>query len=175
MDNPSTTAFDLGRTRDLTGRSRHQWYRRAGLAVMGAVVVAALLGTFGQRDHTQTASGPAGSLELMKPAMLRGGLLWRARIVVRATEKIAAPQLVLGSGFVRGMQLNTIEPSPTSEGSRGSGLAFTYPTLNAGDSLTIYLQLQSDPTIVGAQNTSVSLEGANIAPIRLSSSTRVLP
>jgi hypothetical protein len=171
----STTEFDLDRTRDLKGRGHQPWVRRVGLLLMGVIVVLALLGRFGQTEQSHAAASPSAKLEVLIPGTLRGGLLWRARIIVHARQKIAAPVLVLGPGYVRGMQLNTIEPSPTSETSRAAGLAFSYPTLEAGQSLTVYLQLQVDPTVIGAQDLSVGLEGANIDPVRVPASTRVLP
>lgn len=177
-----TTQFDLERVRDLKGRHRHAWYRRVALSLMAAVVVLALLGVFGQSPATRTASGPAGTLTVQTPERLRGGILWPGEIRVRARTKIVAPVIVLGGGFMEGMQLNTLVPAATSEASRPprpgqeeASLALTYPTLEAGDELSLFLQLQVDPTTVGLHDLSVRLEGANIAPIDSPLTARVFP
>lgn len=167
--------FNRDRFLELAGRRAHPWVRRFGLTVMLAIVIVALTGALGQTERTDVAEGSAARLELRTPSTLRSGLLWRARVVVHARQKLAAPQLVLGSGYVDGMQLNTIEPAPIGETSRDGKLAFTFPTLDAGDNLTLYLQLQTDPTVYGKQDLSVGLESANSTPVRIQTSTRVLP
>ncbi|MDO9356870.1 MAG: hypothetical protein Q7T55_24450 [Solirubrobacteraceae bacterium] len=181
MTATSTTDFDLGRHRDLRGRERHTWYRRAALGVMLAVIVAALAGAFGQMQSTRAATSDAAELEIQMPKTVRGGLLWPMRINVRAKTKIVSPTLVLGSGFIRGMQLNSLEPAPVSEASRPANanghapFALTYGTLQPGDTLTVYAQLQVDPTTMGRHDASVSLEGANIRPVRSPAHLNVLP
>ena len=177
----STTQFDLGRTRDLAGRTSHPWFRRAALAVMAVFVIAALTGQFGQSPQTRVARGDAATLTVKMPERLRGGLMWPARIEVRARENMSAPTIVLGSGFIRGMQMNSIEPSPVSETTRPptvadpAALAFTFPSMDAGDVLTLYLQLQVNPTTVGRQDASVSLEAPGIDPVRSPATLTVLP
>ena len=123
---------------------------RRGLVVLLAVpVLLALTGALGQSTQTLTAVAPAATLQVELPDVLRGGLMWRARIVVRAARTIEFPRIVLGPGFVHGMQLNTLEPAPASEASRGQHVVLSYDELAAGDELVVYLQLQVDPTTVG--------------------------
>jgi hypothetical protein len=53
------------------------------------------------------------------------------------------------AGLLEGLQVNTIEPSPQSEGeSRVTGRAQDVE-LRAGDELVVYLQLQVNPTTIG--------------------------
>ncbi len=177
----STTQFDLGRDRDLTGRTPHVWYRRLALAVMLAFVVAALFGLFGQSPQTRTASGEAASVAVKMPERVRGGLMWPTRIEIRARQNLSAPTVVLGSGFIRGMQLNSMVPAAVSESTRPptstdpAAVAFTYPSMKAGDVLTVYLQLQANPTNVGRQDGSVSVEAPGITPVRSPATLTVLP
>ncbi|MEN0012319.1 MAG: hypothetical protein AAGC46_03075 [Solirubrobacteraceae bacterium] len=179
MGAPSVDDLDLERVLDLRGRAPHVWYRRSALLVLLAVVVVALTGAFGQVQHTRTVSGPAATLAVRSPSTVRGGLLVPTRIQITAKRTIASPQLILGPGFVRGMQINTLEPAATSETTRhragGDALALTYPTLDAGDTLTVYLQLQVDPTTVGSQDTSVELDTPGAAALRSPATLRVLP
>lgn len=171
----STTAFDLGRVRDLTGRSWHPWGRRVLLTAMLAFVLVGLSGQFGQVQHTRTADGPVAKVAVRTPGALRGGLYWPAEIRVEAHRRITAPVVVLGSGFIRGMQLNSIEPAPVSEASRGGRLAFSYPTMDPGDVLVVRMQLQVNPTTVGTQDLGVRIEGADTKPISLPATARVMP
>lgn len=171
----STIAFDLGRVRDLAGRSWHPWGRRLILLAMLAFVLVGLAGVFGQVQRTRVTDGPVAKLTVRTPEALRGGLYWPAEIRVKAHRRITAPVLVLGAGYIRGMQLNTVEPAPVSEASRGGRLAFTYPTLEPGDDLVVRFQLQVNPTTVGEQDLGVRLESADTKPVDLPASARVLP
>lgn len=177
----STTQFDLERARDLRGRHGHVWNRRFWLLLMAVFVGCALAGQFGQSPSIRTATGDAAEVRVHMPETIRGGLMYPVRIEITARESIAAPQVVLGSGFIDGMHLNTLEPAPTAESSRPpkggnpGSLALTYPSLDAGDVLTVYLQLQVNPTTVGSQDVSVSVEGPGIDPVRSPATLRVLP
>lgn len=167
--------FDLDRMRDLRGRGAHPRVRRALLALLGVPVLLALTGAIGQPTRALTATAPGARLRVEAPEVLRGGLMWRARIAVRATVAIEHPRLVLGKGYVDGMQLNTIAPSPASEANRASELVFSYDALDAGDELVVYLQLQVDPTTVGKQDTSVAIDDETTRLARVARVTTVLP
>ncbi|MCA1677460.1 MAG: hypothetical protein LC777_00165 [Actinobacteria bacterium] len=167
--------LDLGRIRDLRGRGSHPWIRRSLLAVLGVPLLLALTGRIGQPTMPELAAGASARLRVEVPAVLRGGLMWRARIAVRATGAIKHPRIILGPGFVEGMQLNTIEPSAVSEASRGSRVVLSYDGLEAGDELVVYLQLQVNPTTVGDQDTSVQLDDETAMVARVIHITTVLP
>ncbi|MBA3747148.1 MAG: hypothetical protein H0W96_06590 [Solirubrobacterales bacterium] len=166
---------DLERMRDLRGRSKHPWIRRSMLALLGVPVALALLGAIGQPTNTFVAAGGGARLQLEAPNTLRGGLMWRTRIAVRAELDIKHPRIVLGPGFLHGMQVNTIEPAPESEASRGSRVVLSYPELKSGDELVVYLQLQVNPTTVGNEDTSVELDDETRRLARITHTTRVLP
>ena len=167
--------IDLDRMRDLRGRHAHTWIRRVTLALLAVPVVLALAGMIGQPTRKLVAAGAAARLQVDVPDALRGGLLWRARIAVRARRTIEHPRIVLGAGFVEGMQVNTIEPSPTGEASRGPKVVLSYDKLDLGDELVVYLQLQVNPTTVGNQDTSVELDDETDPLARVAHTTRVLP
>jgi hypothetical protein len=167
--------IDLERMRDLRGRHRHPWIRRAMLTAMLAGVAIAAAGAIGQPTRTVVAAGGGARLEVEVPDVLRGGLMWRTRISLATDLDIAHPRLILGPGFVHGMQLNTVEPSPQSEASRGPRIVLSYPALKAGDELVVYLQLQVNPTTVGRQDMSVEFDDATVQVARVAHTTRVLP
>jgi hypothetical protein len=167
--------LDMGRARDLQGRAGHPWARRAVLALLAAFVALGLAGVVGQRARTTNAASSSARVRLVAPATLRGGLLWPARIEVRALRNVQFPRLVLGPGWLRGMQVNTIEPAASSESSRAGRLVLSYDALNAGDTLTVYLQAQVNPTTVGRQDTSVALDDQATELARIAHTTTVLP
>jgi hypothetical protein len=167
--------LDLERMRDLRGRRAHPWARRVLVALLGVPVVFAASGAFGQQTSTLRASGSGAQLEVDVPDTLRGGLLWRGRITVRAQLAIKLPRIILGDGWVESMQLNTIEPAPESEAARGSRVVLSYPELEAGEELRVYMQLQTNPTAFGAQDTSVELDDETEPVARIAHTTRVLP
>lgn len=167
--------IDLARLRDLRGREGHPWVRRMLLALLAVVVLAAATGAIGQPTQTLVAATPAARLEVDAPSTLRGGLLWRTRITVRAGATIKRPRIVLGAGYIEGMQINTIAPGPASEANRGPMIVLSYDELKAGDELVVYLQLQVDPTTVGEQDASVAIDDAATRLARVSHTIRVLP
>ena len=167
--------LDLGRMRDLRGRQAHPWTRRALVALLAVPVVFAASGAFGQQTSTLRAAGGGAELDVDVPDRLRGGLLWRGRITVRAQLDIKLPRIILGDGWVQSMQLNTLEPAPQSEAARGARVVLSYPELRAGQALHVYLQLQANPTAFGAQDTSVELDDETQPLARIDHTTRVLP
>jgi hypothetical protein len=168
-------SLDLGRTRDLEGRAWQPWLRRALLALVAVPVVLAATGAFGQATESTTASANGARMRLEAPGVLRGGLMWRTRVVIRASRRIDDPRVILGPGFAEGMQLNTIAPSPESEASRGPRIVLSYPALDPGDELVVYLQLQVNPTTVGDEDMNVEFDDATDPLVRIDHTTSVLP
>jgi hypothetical protein len=111
--------------RDLAGRRNEVWVRRGLLILLAAVPVLGLFNVFGQRPSTSTAATPAASLAVYAPDRLRGGLLYEARFHIRATRELKDARLVLDTGWLEGMQVNTIEPSPIGEASRDGKLSLS--------------------------------------------------
>jgi hypothetical protein len=167
--------LDLARARDLRGRAHDPWIRRALLTLIAVPVVLGAVGALGQKTVDQSVASPGAQLELNAPGVLRGGLMWRARITIRARQTIGHPRLVLAPGYLNGMQVNTIEPGPASESSRGPRLVLSYDKLAAGDELVVYLQFQVDPTTAGRQDTTIALDDETRPVARIEHSTLVLP
>jgi hypothetical protein len=167
--------LDLARSRDLRGRIAHPWIRRAVLGLLAVPVVLGLTGALGQETITRSAASAHAGLALDAPSTLRGGLLWRARITVRALDTIRFPRLILAPGYVDGMQINTIEPAPASEAGRGPRLVLSYDELRPGDELVVYLQFQTDPTTTGRQDATVALDDATKPLARIEHTITVLP
>ena len=150
-------AIDLGRDRDLRGRRKDVWVRRALLSLAALVPVLALFNLFGQRPTTSNASVPAATLSVYAPTTLRGGLLWEGRIHITAHREIKNAILVLSTGWAEGMSINTIEPSPTGEASDNGRLEFTLGHIPQNKSFILYMQFQVNPTNVGHRSRSTTL------------------
>jgi hypothetical protein len=154
---------------------RGLWGRRAVMAVFTAIVVVALANGFGQVTHTSAARGPAARMSVAAPERVRGGLLFQARVDVRALRRIEQPRFVLARGWVEGMQVSSIEPSPASEQSRDGDLLLSYDALDGGERMTIWFQFQVDPTSVGRRSYDLELDDAREPLVRLRRTLTVLP
>jgi hypothetical protein len=149
--------------RDLSGRGFDPWVRRTFLCVLGLVVLAALLNTFGQHPATTRAAGASAGLEVQSPADLRGGLIFQTRITVRARAALKKPTLVLQRGWFESMSVNSIEPDPAEMSSRDGSVSMTFAPLAAGRSLVVWLYFQANPTNVGKRSQDVELDdGAHL-------------
>jgi hypothetical protein len=147
----------LRRHRDLIGRRHHVLIRRALLALLAAFLVAALLNAFGQRPTTTTAAASVATLSVYSPSHLRGGLYYEARFHITARTEIKKAVLVLGTGWLEGMTINTIEPSPVNEASQDGNLSLELGHIPAGHSYLLFVQEQVNPTNVGRRPQTVDL------------------
>ena len=75
-----------------------------------------LANVFGQRPGTAVARTSRADLSLYSPSRLRGGLLFSSRFHINAHSDLKKATLVLDPGWVEGMSVNTIEPSPLGQG-----------------------------------------------------------
>jgi hypothetical protein len=151
------------------------WARRATIGAFGVVVALALANTFGQRPVASQASGPAARLRLSAPETVRGGLFFQSRLDVRAVRTVEFPRIVLGDGWVEGMQVNSIVPAPEGETSRDGRLVLSYGELAAGDLLRVRLQFQVNPTNVGRRSYAVELDDEARPIARVARTITVLP
>jgi hypothetical protein len=151
------------------------WIRRGLLALLGIVVVLGLVNALGQRPAESAVRAPAAEMRLSAPPTVRGGLFFQSRIDIRALRDIEHPRIVLGEGWVEGMQVNSIEPSPVSEASRDGRVVLSYDALSAGDVLRVWFQFEVDPTNVGRRSYAVELDDADRPLARLSPTITVLP
>jgi hypothetical protein len=147
----------LRRHRDLEGRRHQVWWRRGLLTLVGLIPLLALLNVFGQRPHVETASAAPAALELYAPSHLRGGLLWEARFTITARRELKRATLELDRGWLEGMTINTIEPSPVGEGSHDGKLVLELGHVPAGRRYVLFVQFQVNPTNVGRRGQGVRL------------------
>jgi hypothetical protein len=149
--------------------------RRVLITLFALLALAALADVFGQVGSTSTAQGPGVTMAVVAPATVRGGLYYQATIDVTATADVQHPRLVLDSGWMEGVQVNSIEPSANSESSRNGLVVLSYGELKPGDRLKIWLQFQVDPTSPGKRSHGVELDDGTQRLVRIDRDLRVLP
>lgn len=143
--------------RDLEGRERRPFARRALLALLAGFLVLGLANVFGQHPARSSVTTPIADLELWAPDKLRSGLYFEARFRIAAHQEVESATLVLDTGWLEGMTLNTLEPAPVGEASRDGRIALELGRIPAGDEHVFYLQFQVNPTTTGRRSQHVDL------------------
>jgi hypothetical protein len=146
----------LRRNRDREGKRELPW-RRAGVAVVTVFIGVGLFNGFGQRPQTNVAGVPEASLKVYAPKRVRAGLYYEARFTVHALQELKDASLVFSTGWLEGITLNTIEPSPVGEASRDGSIVFQLGHIPAGDEHILFLHFQVNPTNVGHRAQDVEL------------------
>jgi len=145
------------------------------MTLFALIVLVALLGLFGQRASSSTATGSGVTMTLQAPTTVRGGLFFQARIDITATRTLGQPRLVFDEGWLEGLQVNSIEPAAESESSRDGRLVLSYPSLGPGDRLRIYMQFEVNPTNVGRRSFGLELDDGTARVARIDRDITVLP
>jgi hypothetical protein len=139
------------------GKARQRWFRRGLLALLGLILLAALLNAFGQRPETSSAAAPAARLQVYAPERVRSGLVYAARFRIDARREIKNATLVLDSGWAEAYTVNGLAPQPIGEASQNGKLIFTLGHVPRGRHLTFWISLQVNPTNVGHRTQDVRL------------------
>ena len=142
--------------RDREGK-RDVLMRRVALGALVLLLALGLFNLFGQRPATSSADSAASTLEVYAPERVRGGLFYEARFTIEARSEVGQATLVLDPGWVEGITINTVEPSPLGEASRDGKLAFELGRIPAGQKHVFFLHLQVNPTNVGHRSQDVRL------------------
>lgn len=166
----------LKRNRDLRGRDREVWLRRGLFALLPLLAMLGLLNLFGQHPATTTTSSAgAASLKLFAPSAVRSGLLWQARFHITAQRDLKQATLVLSPGWLEGMTVNTIEPSPVGEASNNGRLSLDLGHIPAGESHLLFMQFQTNPTNVGHRDASLTLKDGDQTLLHLHRTITIYP
>lgn len=165
----------LTRHRDLEGRGHRPWVRWGILTALGIVLLLGLLNTFGQKPDTDTATGNGVELELYSPTKLRSGLFFMSRFTITAEREVKKATLVLDSGWMEGMTLNSLEPGPLGEASRDGKLVLELGHVPAGQKHVLFLQFQVNPTNTGRRSQDVELLDDTTPLVSLDRTVTVFP
>jgi hypothetical protein len=165
----------LRRDRDLVGRAWEIWLRRGLFALLPLVVVLALVNTFGQHPTSTTVAADAATLKLFAPPRVRSGVLYGVRFHITAHRDLEDARLVLDEGWLEGMTLNTIEPSPVGEASDNGRLSLDLGHVPASESHILFLAFQVNPTNVGHRSQGVELFDGDTKILEVDRSITVFP
>lgn len=150
-----------------------RWVLVAGLT---ALALAGLANVFGQRHAQALATGDGATLALTAPAALRGGLLFQGRFRIDAERALETPILVLDRGWFDAISVNAVVPEPASAWGRDDGrVAYAFPTLPAGSTMTVYVDLQVNPTTAGRRHQGVELRDGNRSIASIDRTVNVFP
>ena len=161
--------------RESPGLTAALWARRAVMVLLAVVALLALLNRFGQKPSQSAAQSPAATMTLSSPSTVRGGLFFESRLTVRAARAIEHPRLVLDSGWVEGIQVNSITPEPVGQAPRDGRVVLSYDALAPGDLLRVWFQFEVNPTNVGRRSYAIELDDAERPVARLTPDITVLP
>jgi len=165
----------LKRHRDFEGRGHDLWIRKGLLALVCLIPILALANLFGQRPTTSTATVGAARLKVYAAPRVRSGLLYQARFHVTALRELKKATLVLSSGWLEGMTVNTIEPSPVGEASANGKLSLELGHVPKGQSYLLFMEFQVDPTNVGHRSQSVALYDGSTKLLELHRTITIFP
>jgi hypothetical protein len=146
----STIDEVLAAAEDVAAHDRHQRraraWRRIGLAVMGLVVVAALLGLLGVRYETVEATDGTTALSVRYPAIGRPGLGVSWQIEVERPGGFAGDvELEVDARYFDQLDENGIDPEPAETRSRGDFVVWTFDQPD-GERLVVDLDARLAPT-----------------------------
>jgi hypothetical protein len=142
---------------------------------VAVVLVLGLLDVFGQRPSTIRVDSDAATLEISSPGSVRGGLLFQSRFTIEARQELKDATLVLGPGWLDGLTVNTIEPSPVNEASRDGRLTLELGHLPAGAKYVLFVDYQVNPTTVGRRTQRVELEDGELPILSTHQTLTVFP
>ena len=128
------------------------------LAVLGAVMLAALLGAFGGgKARPLVAEAAAARLDVATPRVIRNGEFFETRIQVVAKAPIADAVIVVPASLWRDMTINTMIPAPSEEKAEKHAFRFRYGAMKPGDVLDIKVDGQINPPLFAGNSGSVGL------------------
>ena len=149
-----------------------RWCVVAGLATLA---LAGLANVFGQWHSETLARGDGATLALTAPGALRSGLLFQGRFRIHAEREIGKPTLVLDEGWFDAISVNAVVPEPTGSASRDGRVAFVFPRLPAGRTMTVYVDLQVNPTTAGRRRQGAELRDGVRAIASIERTVNVFP
>jgi len=165
----------LARHRDLQGREHRPYVRWALLTLVGLLVLLGLLNVFGQKPHTDTVSADGVELEVYSPRRIRSGLFFMSRFTISAERDVKAATLVLDPGWLEGITLNTLEPSPVAEANRDGKIALDLGHVPAGTKHVFFLHSQVNPTEIGRRTQDVALYDGETPLLEIDRSVTIFP
>jgi hypothetical protein len=154
---------------------RDRAVRRVAIAALAVFVLAGLVGVFGYRTGSLTASGGGYELRLSYPLVGRPGVPVQWILHVHRDGGLPS-KLTIGTsiGYFDLLEMNSIEPEPSGMTSVSGRVLWTFDT-PGGEDMTILVDAYVSPNARrGASATTAILEDGAQA-VSLSFRTRVAP
>lgn len=128
------------------------------IAVLGALLLAALLGAFGGTpDPRVTAEGNGARLTVEGPRTLRSGMMLEIDIIVDAARPIANPVVAISGSYLRHLSFNSVIPAASEAKFENGTVMLSYGELKAGDRLQVKMDGQVNPSLVGENAGEVAI------------------
>jgi hypothetical protein len=140
--------IDKARSRRPSDRTAAHAWRRIYFALLSLLILLALVNTFGQRTTTSAASSDSATLQVIAPSAARGGVLYQVSVQVTAKRDLQSPTLAFSPGWFSGITTNAEVPQPSPQQSRGGQSLFALGEMKAGDTRTLHLYFQVNPTTI---------------------------
>jgi hypothetical protein len=139
---------------------RARMYRRIGIGLLTAVVLAGAVGLFGIRTRTVTASGGGYDLTLQYPATDRADQPIHWVLTVHRVGGFAGPvDIGITQSYLDLLDMNDVEPQPSSAKTQGPFVVWTFDE-PSGDVLRVSIDAQIQLNgHFGAPATVALLEG----------------
>ena len=169
---PTTTAPDYAPLRVLR---RNRNARLVGMALIGLLLVLALLNVLGPRYETTSRTVAGATVSIQYPEVTRPGLAsrWILRIDRPGgfTGKI---EVATTARWFQGFDYNNLVPEPVGEVNRGDAVVFTFDP-PPGDTFRVELDMASTPTWTFVRHATTTIEGGGLTPVSISYRTLFLP
>jgi hypothetical protein len=106
---------------------RRRWARRLVLALLALIVVAAVVGVFGERSRTVEASGGGDTLRVRYPWIVRDGPPTSLDISIRRASGFAGPvEVAINAAYLSALEQPDVSPRPDTERSVGDEVVWTF-------------------------------------------------
>ncbi len=157
-------------------RSLHRHASPAALAVLGLLLLAALLGLFGGgRAQPIRDDGKEATLKVSVPRTLRNGMIFEIRIKVKAKALIAEPKIAVSEPLWRDLTINSHYPDPKDQSFKNGSFEFSHEPMKRDDSLEIKLDGQINPALTRGTKGAITLFDGDHQIASVPISIKVLP
>ena len=172
MAKAATKAFPDGISAANCEQRRPAWAARIRAGLLGALLLAALLGFLGGAPGNETrVAAEAAELRVNLPSPVRNGMFIEMRVDVAARRPIADAVVAIPARLWRDMTINSLVPAATEEEYKDGEFRFHFGPLAPGEQLLFKIDGQlNPPKFAGAEGRIRLLDGTTeiaAAPVSL--------
>lgn len=150
--------------------------RPVSLILLGALMIAALLGLFGgQRSPALTVETDAARLSVHTPLVTRNGIFFETMISVTPKRDIADLTVTLSDALWRDITINSQIPAAQSEDFGPDGFRFSFGPRRAGETLRFKIDGQINPPRFGDARGTIAVKNGDETLASLPTTIAVRP